>query len=105
MRYIRRDLDIIEKYPLAGCKLPEGSAQRLETIKTLYKQQLSMFANNTNRVDSRIVSISKPWVRPIVRGKAKHNTEFGAKLDISVGNGFTRLEHTSFYAQRKRKSH
>jgi len=98
LRYIRRDLDIIEKYLLEGRELPEGLAKRLETIKTLYEQQLSMFENNTTRVDDRIVSIAQPWIRPIVRGKAKHKTEFGAKLDISVENGFCRLEHTSFDA-------
>ena len=34
----------------------------------------------------------------IVRGKAKAKCEFGAKLDISVSNGFVRLEHSSFDA-------
>ena len=33
-----------------------------------------------------------------MRGKAKAKTEFGAKLDISVTGGFTRLEHSSFDA-------
>ena len=37
-------------------------------------------------------------MRPIVRGKAKSPVEFGAKLDISVVNGFTRLEYHSFDA-------
>jgi hypothetical protein len=37
-------------------------------------------------------------VRPIVRGKAKAKCEFGAKLDISVTDGFTRLEYSSFDA-------
>ena len=37
-------------------------------------------------------------MRPIVRGKAKAPVEFGAKLDISVVNGFTRLEYHSFNA-------
>jgi hypothetical protein len=36
------------------------------------------------------VSLGQPWVRPIVRGKAKAKCEFGAKLDINVSNGFTR---------------
>jgi hypothetical protein len=57
-----------------------------------------MYRNRTHKVEERIVSLSQPWVRPIVRGKAKASCEFGAKLDISVVNGFTRLEHTSFDA-------
>lgn len=45
-----------------------------------------------------IENLSQPWVRPIVRGKAGKPVEFGAKLDISVVNGFTRLEYLSFDA-------
>ena len=57
-----------------------------------------MYENHTHSVPDRIVSISQPWLRPIVRGKAKAPVEFGAKLDISVVNGFTRLEYHSFNA-------
>jgi IS5 family transposase len=49
-------------------------------------------------VPDRIVSLSQPWLRPIVRGKAKAAVEFGAKLDISVCDGLTRLEYFSFDA-------
>ena len=41
---------------------------------------------------------SQPFVRPIVRGKAGKPVEFGAKLDISVVDGWTRLECCSFNA-------
>ena len=57
-----------------------------------------MYDNHTHSVPDRIVSISQPWLRPIVRGKAKAPVEFGAKLDISVVNGFTRPEYHSFNA-------
>ena len=42
--------------------------------------------------------MSQPFVRPIVRGKAGKPVEFGAKLDISVVDGWTRLECYSFDA-------
>ena len=42
--------------------------------------------------------MSQPYLRPIGRGKAKAPVEFGAKLDISVANGFVRLEKQSFDA-------
>ena len=51
-----------------------------------------------NSVPDRIVSVSQPFVRPIVRGKAGKPVEFGAKLDISVVDGWTRLECCSFDA-------
>lgn len=57
-----------------------------------------MYDNHTHSVPDRIVSLSQPWVRPIVRGKAGKPVEFGAKLDISVVDGFTRLGYLSFDA-------
>ena len=45
----------------------------------------------------RIVSLSQVHVRPIVRGKARSNVEFGAKISISVtGDGLTFLDRLSF---------
>jgi len=96
--YVQRDLKILDAYLQSGKQLSERDMERLSTIKTLFEQQLYMFTNRTHTVKDRIVSISQPWVRPIVRGKAKAKCEFGAKLDISVSNGFVRLEHSSFDA-------
>lgn len=98
LQYIRRDLEIVGTLLANGKELSDRDLDRLHTIKTLYEQQLLMYTNRTHTVENRIVSLSQPWVRPIVRGKAKVNCEFGAKLDISVVNGFTRLEYTSFDA-------
>jgi len=98
LQYVRRDLNIIDHLREGGQALSDRRLKRLETIKTLYEQQLYMFKNHTHKVDDRIVSLGQPWVRPIVRGKAKAKCEFGAKLDISVSDGFVRLEHSSFDA-------
>lgn len=57
-----------------------------------------MYDNHTHSVSNRIVSVSQPFVRPIVRGKVKNPVEFGMKLDISVVDGWTRLEYHSFDA-------
>lgn len=70
----------------------------LNTIRTIYEQQKYMYENRTHSVPDRIVSVSQPFVRPIVRGKAGKPVEFGAKLDISVVDGWTRLECYSFDA-------
>ena len=72
--------------------------ERLNTIRTIYEQQKYMYDNRTHSVPDRIVSVSQPFVRPIVRGKAGKPVEFGAKLDISVVDGWTRLECCSFDA-------
>ena len=52
--------------------------------------------NKVHSIPDRIVSVSQPFLRPIVRGKAGKPVEFGAKLDISVVDGWTRLEYCSF---------
>lgn len=58
-----------------------------------------MYRNKTHKVTDRIVSISQPYIRPIVRGKAKTPTEFGMKLDMSVDDhGMARIEKQSFDA-------
>lgn len=69
------------------------------TINTLYEQQKYMYDNKTHSVDHRIVSITQPWLRPIVRGKVKTPVEFGAKLDLSIDSeGYSRIEKISFEA-------
>jgi hypothetical protein len=98
LRYIRRDLATVAAYLLRGKELSAQKSERLSVIRRLYEQQLFMHTNHCHRVDDRIVSITQPWIRPIVRGKSRAKCEFGAKLDISVSDGFVRLEHTSFDA-------
>lgn len=71
---------------------------RLTVIQKVYEQQKYMYDSRTHSVPDRIVSLSQPWVRPIVRGKAGKLVEFGAKLDICVVDGFTRLKYLSFDA-------
>ncbi len=96
--YLGRNLKTIERMQAEGGQLPAHWQEGLQTLKAVYGQQQQMYQNKTHRVEERIVSISRPFLRPIVRGKAKHPVEFGAKLDISVVNGYTRLEGYSFDA-------
>ena len=51
------------------------------------------------------MSLSQPWVRPIVRGKVKAPVEFGAKLEVSIDEeGYGRLEKVSFDAYNESSS-
>lgn len=43
-----------------------------------------MYENKTHSVEDRIVSISQPYLRLIVRGKAGSPVEFGVKYDVSI---------------------
>ena len=98
LNYLKRDLDSIDAKLSMGKMLTERQMFRLETLHKIYDQQKYMYDNKVHSVPDRIVSVSQPFVRPIVRGKAGRPVEFGAKLDISVVNGWTRLEHCSFDA-------
>lgn len=58
-----------------------------------------MYQNKVHIVENRIVSISQPWIRPIVRGKTKAPVEFGAKFDLSIDDsGLGRIEKISYDA-------
>ena len=84
-------------------KLFRIERERLSTIETFYQQQKEMLDSKSHIVEDRIVSLSQPWVRPIVRGKAKARTEFGAKISVSVVNGYTFIDRFSFDAYNKVK--
>lgn len=94
LRYVARDLRIVaelnEQHGVMD--LSRQQYKQLLVIHELYRQQREMRDKRVHRVDDRIVSISQPHVRPIVRGKAKANVEFGAKLAISVVDGYARVE-------------
>ena len=98
LQYLRRDLSVINSMLQSGLKLSSKQQLRLGTLRKIYEQQKYMYDNHTHSVSGRIVSVSQPFIRPIVRGKAGKPVEFGAKLDISVSDGWTRLEYWSFDA-------
>ena len=68
----------------------------LATIQTVYKQQHELLYGHTDKVPHRIVSLSKPYVRPIVRGKETKAVEFGAKVHKVMVNGISFIEHLSY---------
>ena len=100
LQYVRRDLGYIDTFMKCDdIELTEKQLQRIQVIREVYQQQEYMYRNKTHSVPNRIVNISQPYIRPIVRGKAKSPVEFGAKLDMSIDEtGFARLERLSFEA-------
>ena len=79
---IHRNLEYIDVYASEyglNC-LHNVERERLLTIIVFYNQQKEMLDTKTHRVQDRIVSLYQPWIRPIVKGKSKAPTEFGAKL-------------------------
>jgi len=61
-----------------------------------------MYENRVHSVGNRIVSISQSHVRPIVRGKIASPVEFGAKISVSVVDGYVFLDRLSFRELQRR---
>lgn len=77
--------------------LSEGERQTLSVIKKVHSQQYGLFYKGI-KPGSRIISLSKDYLRPIVRGKEVKPVEFGAKVNkIQIG-GISFIEHLSFEA-------
>jgi len=71
------------------------SRQRLSTIQILLGQQSKWFYDEEKPKD-RIVSIDKPYIRPIVRGKEIKKVEFGAKVHNFQIDGISFIDRISF---------
>lgn len=78
-------------------RLKGKAAQRRKTIQKLIVQQSGKFYEG-KRPKGAIVSIDKPYLRPIVRGKEVKPVEFGAKLHKLQIDGISFIEHLSFDA-------
>ena len=99
LSYVKRDIAYLEEFMSDGYAPEAREIPLLLTIFKLYEQQQYMYDNKVHSVENRIVSISQPWIRPIVRGKLNAPVEFGVKLDISIDtDGYARIEKTSFDA-------
>lgn len=101
LRYIKRNLGHIDSLLARGASLSALTAywhKCLLVIHTLYDQQFEMYQQRSHRCADRIVSISQPHVRPIVRGKASQRVEFGAKISASHVDGYIFLDRFSWDA-------
>lgn len=99
LQYLGRNLSHIDDLIAAGATLSKLSRRQyrlLLVIGEVYRQQKVMYQTQARRIDDRIVSITQPYVRPIVRGKAGVPVEFGAKLSISCVQGCVFLDVLSW---------
>lgn len=70
--------------------------KRLATIKTVFEQQEYHYHHpKVKSIPNRIVSLHKPYLRPIVRGKETKRVEFGLKVNIIQIDGINFIEHLS----------
>jgi hypothetical protein len=95
LQYVKRNLAHIEQLTQAGEGLEALSSTQCKSllvVAEVYRQQQWMYDNKTSRIENRIVSLSQPHIRPIVRGKAGSPVEFGAKLSVSLRDGYVFLD-------------
>lgn len=78
--------------------LPHKLRRDLWIVRTLNDQQREMYANKAHTCKDRIVSISRPYVRPVVRGKNGKKVEFGTKMGLAHIDGFVKAETLSWDA-------
>lgn len=98
--YVKRDLLHVEKL-VAQVGLNQLNTKQyhdLLVIQEIYRQQSAMYKNQSHSIEDRIVSISQPHIRPIVRGKVNAPVEFGAKLSVSLIDGYAFIDTLSWDA-------
>lgn len=94
---LKRNFRHIESFVASGIEISEKQRNYYETVQKIYAQQKEMYDKGINRTENRIVSLDKPFLRPVVRGKKGTPVEFGAKFDVSLDeNGWARMEKISF---------
>lgn len=92
---INERLEVIEgekEYKL----VPKYWERREATQQILYQQTDKFYKGIMPK--GRIVSLDKPYIRPIVRGKEIKKVEFGAKVHKFQVDGISYIEHLSFEA-------
>jgi hypothetical protein len=97
--HLERNLASIDVLIASGASLLAAGRylyQKLLVVSELVRQQHILYHSDSRSIPHRIVSLYQARIRPIVRGKARCNVEFGAKISMSVtGDGFAFLDRLS----------
>ncbi len=91
-----KEWDRLNKVTGGQIMLDAGQNKRVLACNMVLDQQQHLFKGE--KVDHRIVSIDRPYIRPIVRGKENTRIEFGAKVNNIQIDGISFIEHHSFEA-------
>ena len=99
LRYVRRNNEQLKRILESAGDFVDGESLRIkETLKeveTIYRQQVEMLKKKVHSIEDRIVSFHKPHIRPIVRGKAGRDVEFGPKASVTLVDGYLFLDKLS----------
>jgi transposase, IS5 family len=98
LKFLLKLLGHLQGFENINNLLSNKQHSRLKTIITVYEQQHGKAFGNCSEIKDRIVSLSKPYIRPIVRGKETKPVEFGAKVNVLQVDGINFIEHLSYDA-------
>ena len=107
LQFLRRNLGhigtMLTAYPYGTpLPLPNWLLRRYWVLPHLFEQQYEMYTTHTRRCNDRIVSISQPYIRPIIRGKQGKTVEFGAKISVSLtSRGLAHVDKLHWNAQHE----
>ena len=98
IQFVERNLRSIESMAAeVGIGMLSRKEHRdLMVIAEYVRQQRELRETGELSLPGRIVSIWKPHVRAIARGKARGMFEFGAKVSVSLVDGYARVERLSW---------
>lgn len=100
LQYLKRNISSIQRTmehkDWSKCDLK--LLQKFWILQEVFRQQNEMYRFKRRSIAHRIVSMNQPHVRPIKRGKAGAETEFGAKIAISVADGINTVDRISWEA-------
>jgi len=97
LQYVRRNLrqmwELVEKAGRRRKMVFRAVRERLRVAEEIFRQQWEMYRRKTHRIANRIVSLHRPYARPIKTGKQAKDTEFGAKGALVHVDGFLFLDY------------
>jgi len=79
-------------------QITDHDRRYLRTIKKVLEQQTFLQSHEPKELKDRIVSLAKPYVRPIVRGKENKRVEFGMKAHVLQTDGISYFDCMNFNA-------
>jgi hypothetical protein len=97
LKYLQRLIEqlgqLLQKHTIG---LSAYQINRLRVINQLKEQQWQLYFGKQAKVPDRIVSLHKPYIRSIIRGKEVKPVEFGAKVNMLQVDGISFIEHLSY---------
>lgn len=95
IKYLNRLLEQLDELTTKH-KAVSGKDKRLKTIRKMRDQQWKIYFGKQAKIPDRIVSLHKPYVRSIIRGKEVKSVEFGPKINMLQVDGINFIEHLSY---------